>query len=187
MEHQHPSQPSQTPGAPHGAQPPVHAPQFAVSASPDIVKRGIATFIDFVIVGVAVGILTVVLGLALGRFGLMAAALVGAGAVLVRDVAFQGRSPGKTVMGLAVVNAHGAPITAQESVMRNSTLAVGMLSNAIAAVPVLGFILSPIVGLAALALCAYEIYMVATSQPRLGDRLAGGTRVVFQGQPAIAL
>jgi uncharacterized RDD family membrane protein YckC len=187
MEHQHPSQPSQTPGNPQGFQPPVHAPQFAVSASPDIVKRGIATVIDFVIVGVAVGILTMVLGLALGRFGVMAAALVGAGAVLVRDVAFQGRSPGKTVMGLAVVNAHGAPITAQESVMRNSTLAVGLLSNAIAAVPVLGFILSPIVGLAALALCAYEIYMVATSQPRLGDRLAGGTRVVFQGQPAIAL
>ena len=190
MEQQNPGQPAQTPGAPQGYPPPASAQQFAVAgppAHPDIMKRGIATFIDFVIIGVAVGILTVVLAMVLGRLGIMAAGLVGAAAVLVRDVAFQGRSPGKTVMGLAVVNAQGGPITARQSAMRNSTLAVGVLSNAAGAIPVLGLLLSPILVLAALALCAYEIYMIATGKPRLGDRLAGGTQVVFQGQPAIAI
>ncbi|SOD03917.1 RDD family protein [bacterium JGI 053] len=188
MDQQHPAQPSQTPNAP-GYQPPAPAQQYAVAgaAGPDLVKRGIATFIDFVIIGVATGILSFVLGMVMGRFGLMAAAVVGAFAVLVRDVAFQGRSPGKTVMGLAVVNAQGGPITVQQSVMRNSTLAVGMLSNALGAVPFLGLILGPVVGLAALVLCAYEIFLVATNKPRLGDNFAGGTHVVFQGQPAIAL
>ena len=189
MEQQNPGQPTQS-SAPQGHQPPAPSQQFAVagpSGQPDILKRGIATFIDFVIVGVAVGILSVVLGIVLGRFGLMAAALVGAAAVLVRDVALQGRSPGKMVMGLAVVNAEGGPITLQQSAMRNSTLAVGMLSNAAGAIPVLGLILSPLIGLAALALCAYEIYMIATNQPRLGDKLAGGTRVIFQGQPVVAI
>ena len=189
MDQQHPRQSSQIPDAAPGYQPPARAQEFAVasSAAPDLVKRGIATFIDFVIIGVAVGILSVVLAFALGRFGMMAAALVGAVAVLVRDVAFQGRSPGKTILGLSVVNAQGGPITLQQSAMRNSTLAVGMLSNALSAIPILGLLLGPIVGLAALALCAYEIYMIATNKPRLGDNLAGGTRVVFQGQPAVAL
>jgi uncharacterized RDD family membrane protein YckC len=190
MDQQHPAQPSETPSAAPGYQPPARAEQYAVASppgQPDLIKRGIATFIDFVIIGMAVGILSFVLGMVMGRFGLMAAAVAGAFAVLVRDVAFQGRSPGKTVMGLAVVNAQGGPITARDSVMRNSTLAVGMLSNALGAVPILGLILGPVVGLAALALCAYEIYMVATNKPRLGDNLAGGTHVVFQGQAAIAL
>lgn len=185
MEQQNPGQPTQS-SAPYG-QPPAPGQQYAVAstAQPDIVKRGIATFIDFVIIGAAVGILSVVL-IVLGSLGAMVAGLVGTAAVLARDVALQGRSPGKMVMGLGVVNAQGGPITLQDSVMRNSTLAVGMLANVVSPIPLIGWLLAAVLGLAALALCAYEIYLVATNQPRLGDKLAG-TSVVFSGKPIVAI
>lgn len=188
MEQQNPGQSSQS-SAPYG-QPPAPGQQHAVAstaAQPDIVKRGIACVIDFVIIGVAVGILSTVLTIVLGRLGMMAAGVVGTAAVLMRDVAFQGRSPGKMVMGLGVVNAQGGPITAQDSVMRNSTLAVGMLANVVSPIPVLGWLLAGVLGLASLVLGAYEIYLVATNQPRLGDKLAGGTSVVFSGKPMVAI
>jgi uncharacterized RDD family membrane protein YckC len=191
MDQQHPAQPTQPSNAAPGYPPPVAAQQFAVAGAPggrpDLLKRGIAAFIDFFIVGAVYGVLSMVFGLVLGRFGLMAAALVGTAAVLVRDVAFQGRSPGKTVLGMAVANAQGGPITAQQSVMRNSTLAVGMLANVVAPIPIIGWILYPLAGLAAFGLGCYELYLVATNKPRLGDQLAGGTQVVFQGQAAVAL
>jgi len=189
MDQQHPEQPSQTRGPTPGFQPPVPAPEYAAAsaAGPDIMKRGIAAFIDFFIVGAAYGVLSVVFGMVLGRFGLMAAALAAVAAILVRDVVFQGRSVGKTVLGMAVVNAQGGPITLQQSAMRNCTLAVGMLANVLAPIPILGWVLYPLVALVGLCLCCYEIYLVATNKPRLGDTLAGGTHVVFQGKPAIAL
>jgi uncharacterized RDD family membrane protein YckC len=187
MDQQHPAQPSQSrSGAP--GQPPVHAETYAVasSASPDIVKRGVALFIDFVIIGCVYFVLTLVLGIPLGWMGRLVAGAVAAGAVLVRDVAFQGRSPGKKIMGLAAVGPQGAPVTLQQSIMRNTTLAVGYANTALASIPFLGLISIPL-SLVALALFAYEIYLVATNKPRLGDNFAGGTRVVFQGQPAVAL
>jgi uncharacterized RDD family membrane protein YckC len=189
MDQQHPEQPSQTRGPAPGFQPPVPAPEYAAAsaAAPDLVKRGIALFIDFVIIGAAYGILSVVFGMVLGRFGLMAAALAAVAAILVRDVEFQGRSVGKMVLGMAVVDAQGGPITLQQSAMRNCTLAVGMLANVLVAIPILGWVLYPLVALVGLGLCCYEIYLVATNKPRLGDTLAGGTHVVFQGQAAIAL
>lgn len=187
MDQQHPSQPSQTPGyAPRSEQPAPSQPYAVASAAgPDIIKRGIALLIDSVIVGFAYGILSVALGIPLGWMGSLVAALVAGAAVLVRDVAFQGVSPGKKVLGMAAVGPDGAPVTLQQSVMRNSTLALGYANAAVAAIPFLGLLSIPL-GLVVLAAGLYEIYMVATNQPRLGDKLAGGTRVIFQGQPAIA-
>lgn len=186
MEQQNPGQFSQS-SAPQG-QPPAPGQPYAVAsaAQPDIVKRGIATLIDFVLVGAVVGVVSFVLTIALGRFGMMVAGAVGTAAVLVRDVAFQGRSVGKMVMGLGVENAAGGPITVQDSVMRNSTLAVGMLANVLRPIPVLGALLYLVLALAGFVLCVYELYLVATNQPRLGDKLAG-TKVVFQGKPAVAI
>jgi len=188
MDHQHPSQPSETPRHGPGFHPPAPGQTHAVSsvAGPDIVKRGLALFIDFVIVGVAYFALSLALGIPLGWMGRLVAAVAAAAAVLVRDVAFQGVSPGKKILGMAAVGPDGAPVTLQQSVMRNATLAVGYANTALASIPLLGLLAIPL-SLVAMAIGIYEIYLVATNQPRLGDRLAGGTRVIFQGQPAIAL
>ncbi|MFL5542681.1 MAG: RDD family protein, partial [Longimicrobiaceae bacterium] len=124
MDQQHPSQPSQTPGYAPGSQPPAPGQTYAVTgaAGPDIVKRGLALLVDSVIIGFACGVLWVALGIPLGWMGHLVASLAGAAAVLVRDVAFEGRSPGKKILGLAAVGPDGAPVTLQQSVMRNSTL-----------------------------------------------------------------
>jgi uncharacterized RDD family membrane protein YckC len=188
MDQQHPAQPSETPRGAPGYQPPVPAEQYVVAgaAGPDIVKRGIALFIDSVIIGCVYFALTIALGIPLGWMGRLVAAVAATVAMLVRDVAFQGRSPGKKILGLAAVGPGGTPVTLQQSIMRNSTLAVGYANSALAAIPFLGLLSIPL-SLVALAVGCYEIYLVATNKPRLGDTLAGGTHVVFQGQPAIAL
>jgi uncharacterized RDD family membrane protein YckC len=156
-----------------------------VAARPDIVKRGIAAVIDFVGIGIVNGVLGFALGIPLGWVGSMAAAAVALALVLGRDVLLEGRSPGKKLLGLAVVRADGGPITVQESIRRNSTLAIGSAVGVVAAIPILGLLAIPLY-LVAMAVSLYELYLVATNQPRLGDKLAGGTQVVFQGQAAIA-
>jgi uncharacterized RDD family membrane protein YckC len=188
MDQQHPAQPSETPRAAPGSQPPVPSQQYAVAGAPgpDIVKRGIATFIDFVLIGCVYFGLSIALGIPLGWMGRLLAGLVAAAAVLARDVVLDGRSPGKKILGMAAVGPDGAGVTMQQSVMRNSTLAVGYLGSAIGAIPLLGLLSIPL-SLASLLIVVYEIYLIATNQPRLGDKLAGGTRVVFQGQPAVAI
>jgi hypothetical protein len=97
MDQQHPAQSSETPSAAPGYQPPAPAQQYAVAGAPgpDLVKRGIALFIDFVIIGCGYFALSIALGIPLGWMGQLVAGAVAAVAVLVRDVAFQGRSPGK--------------------------------------------------------------------------------------------
>lgn len=187
MDQQQPTQPSQTPGYGPRSEQPAPGQTYAVAgvAGPDIVKRGLALLVDSVIIGVAYGVLTVALGLPLGWMGRLVAAVVAAAAMLVRDVAFQGVSPGKKILGLAAVGPDGAPVTLQQSVMRNSTLALGYANAAFSAIPFLGLLSIPL-SLVVLAVGIYEIYLVATNQPRLGDKLAGGTRVIFQGQPAVA-
>jgi len=160
--------------------------QPMAAGQPDIVKRIIAAVIDFFVIGMVVGVLNLVLGIALGRFGMMGASLVGLAAVLLRDVAVGGRSLGKKVLGLNVVNAAGGAITPEQSIKRNSTLALGMLGSAVAAVPFIGWLFAMVLYLAAFGASAYELYLVATNKPRFGDQLAG-THVVMEGQPAIAL
>lgn len=172
-----------TSGPAHPTQ--AYHPQPVAGGQPDLVKRAIAVVIDFVLIGVAVGVLNVVFGIALGRFGLMAAAAVGVGAVLLRDVAIQGRSLGKKLLGLNVVNAAGGPITVDQSIKRNATLSIGMLGSVIAPIPFIG-LLAFVFYLAGFAANLYELYLVATGKPRLGDQIAG-TRVVLEGQAAIAL
>jgi uncharacterized RDD family membrane protein YckC len=115
----------------------------------------------------------------------MVAAAVATALVLGRDVLIEGRSPGKKLLGMAVVRADGSPITVQESIRRNATLAIGSAIGIVAAIPILGLLAIPLY-LVAMVVSFYELYLVATNQPRLGDKLAGGTSVVFQGQPAIA-
>lgn len=189
MDPQNPGQQSQTPGGQQSYyQPPVPQQQFAVAGpgQPDLVKRGIAALIDFVGIGILYVVLYVPLALALGSVGIAVAAAVGLGATLLRDILLQGRSPGKKIMGLAVVTNAGGPITAQESIKRNSTLAIGSLARVVGIVPIIGWAFAILLDIAAFGLGCYELYLVATNQPRLGDKIAG-TRVIAQGQPAVAL
>lgn len=155
------------------------------AARPDILKRGIAALIDFIGIGIVNGVLSVALGIPLGWVGRMAAAALCTALILGRDVLIEGRSPGKKLLGMAVVRADGSPITVQESIRRNSTLAIGTAVGVLGAIPFLGLLAIPLY-LVAMVVSLYELYLVATNQPRLGDKLAGGTQVVFQGQAAIA-
>ncbi|HEX8905676.1 MAG TPA: RDD family protein [Longimicrobiaceae bacterium] len=155
------------------------------AARPDLVKRVVAALIDFVGIAIVSTVLSVALSIVLGWVGAMAAAAVGTALALSRDILLEGRSPGKKLLGMAVVRADGGPITVQESVRRNATLAIGSAVGILAAVPLFGLLAFPLY-FVALAVTGYELYLVANNQPRLGDKLAGGTQVVFQGQAAIA-
>ncbi len=177
----------ETPSSGPAYPPQAYAQQQPVpGGQPDVVKRAAAALIDFVAIGFAVGVLNVVLGLALGRFGLMAAATVGVGAVLLRDVAFQGRSLGKKILGFNVVTNAGGIIAPEHSIKRNITLSLGMLGSVVSPIPFVGWLIAMVLWLAGFAVSLYELYLVATGKPRLGDQIAG-THVVVEGQPAIAL
>jgi uncharacterized RDD family membrane protein YckC len=167
--------------------PPAYSQAHPVAgAQPDIAKRAIAAVIDFAIIGVGMMILSFALVIVMRGFGSMIASVAALAAVLVRDVAFQGRSFGKKVMGLAAVNAAGGPITLEQSVKRNATLAIGMVGSVVAIVPILGWIAAIALWFAGFAAWCYEIYLVATGKPRYGDQIAG-THVVVESQPAIAV
>lgn len=113
-------------------------------------------------------------------------ALIGAGYLVVRDGmqvgALKYRSVGKYVMGLNVVRLDGRTMDIEVSVQRNWMFGIGIVGAAVARVPFVGGILALAVGLAAVALVAYEVYNVYTdpSGRRWGDRL-GNTRVVETG------
>jgi uncharacterized RDD family membrane protein YckC len=190
MDPQTPGQQSEAPSAAPSYAPPAPAPVHAVGAgpggAPDLPKRAIAAIIDFVAIGIVQGILGMVLGIPLGWVGAMAAAAVGCALLLGRDVLYQGKSPGKHVMGLGVVRADGGAIGPNESIKRNATLAIGTAGGILGAIPVLGLLAIPIY-LLGFAVCLYELYLVATGQPRLGDKLAGGTHVISQGKAVIAM
>ncbi|HEX6749120.1 MAG TPA: RDD family protein [Longimicrobium sp.] len=184
MDPQAPETRSNPAGGPYGA--PAPGAQVAQTGRPDLAKRAIAAIIDFVAIAIVNTIVSFAFTMVLGWIGTAAAAAVGTALILSRDVLLEGRSPGKKIIGLAVVTAQGGPITIQESIRRNATLAIAAAASIFGAVPVLGLLAFPLYlvgGLVGL----YEIYLVATNQPRLGDKLAGGTQVVFQGQPAIAI
>lgn len=80
--------------------------------------------------------------------------------LLFRDSAFDGRGVGKRLFGLAAVRADGERTLAGDplaSFSRNATIGIPILQ---------------------LALVPVEAVLAAAGRPRLGDLLAGGTRVV---------
>ena len=179
---------SESPSSGPAYPPPMYAQQAqpVAGGQPDLVKRGIAAFIDFAVISVLYFVVVMVLGIALGGLGALVAGLVAFAAVLARDVALQGRSLGKKIMGLNVANASGGAITVEQSARRNITLSLGYLSMAARVLPIVGWPLYALLSLAGFGLGCYELYLVATGKPRLGDQIAG-THVVVEGQAAIAL
>ena len=88
--------------------------------------------------------------------------------ILICD-GFQGRSLGKRLVGLRVINtATGNPATFQDSIIRNSTVAIPVLFFM---VPLVGWFLWFLIGIPILAI---EIYLMTRLEQhaRLGDTMA---------------
>lgn len=136
----------------------------------DVGKRFIAAIIDGLIAGV-LSLIPIVGGIA------------GAAYMLVRDgldVDFmKNRSLGKKLMKLRPLHLDGRPVGIEASVRRNWMFGIGALTAVLVYIPILGWILIPIVVLIALAIGIYEIYLVLTDAEgrRWGDRLAD-TKVI---------
>ena len=158
-------------------EPPVTAPPpaaangaTAVRSKADLTKRFIAAVIDGVLVGVA-SLIPFVGG------------LVGAAYMLVRDgldVEFMDRrSIGKKVMKLRPIRLDGRPMDIEASVKRNWMFALGAITGLLLYIPIIGWLLIPVVGLVALVIGIIEIVKVLTDDAgrRLGDNMAG-TQVV---------
>lgn len=89
--------------------------------------------------------------------------------ILIADGLKGGRSLGKRVVGLAVINTNtGNPADFKDSIIRNSTVAIPVLFFM---VPILGWLLWILIGIPVLAI---ELYLMTRldAQARLGDTMA---------------
>jgi uncharacterized RDD family membrane protein YckC len=93
--------------------------------------------------------------------------------LLISDGLFKGQSLGKKLTGLRVQAASGAPCSIKDSIVRNSTLAAGLL---LWKIPVLGW---PLLGV--VVLLEFIILIGSKEGARLGDELAK-TSVVEVGE-----
>ncbi len=168
--------PSAAPLAPEPAAPvadppppvaePVQQESAGAPAKTDVGKRVVAALIDFGIasfVGFVPGI---------GQ-------LLGAAYLVLRDgleLDFMNhRSIGKNVMKLHLHSVDDAPLDLMTSVKRNWIFALGPLVPLLLIVPILGWIMIPFVGFAAIALGITELILAITDADgrRLGDKWAG--------------
>lgn len=131
----------------------------------DLTKRFVAMLIDSVL-AYAIGFVPVIGG------------IVGAAYMVVRDGLdldfMKQRSLGKHLMDLRPVRLDGQPMDMEASFRRNWMFGIGALVPLLLFIPILGWILIPFVGLAALGLGLFEIYKVLTDEEgrRWGDDLA---------------
>lgn len=161
-------------------QPPAPVQQFAIGnkpGQPDLVKRFGAYLIDAIA-------LAVLAYLPIPVVGLLGAVAATAG-WLLRDTLVEHRSLGKKVLGLQAVNGTGQPVSVEQSIKRNAPFALIGVAAILTHLTLIGAILSIPVSLAACAAALVEGIMVATGQPRFGDRFAGTHVVDTQTQPAI--
>jgi len=99
--------------------------------------------------------------------------------ILICDGFMQGRSLGKRVVGLRVINTTtGKPASFKDSITRNSTVAIPVLFFM---VPLVGWLLWFLIGIPILAI---EIYLMTRLEQhaRLGDTMAD-TQVSLDGTP----
>lgn len=142
--------------------------QSAVKA--DLAKRFVAVLID----GAIAGLLSLIPAVG---------GLVGAAYILLRDgLEFEfmdGRSLGKKLMKLRPVKADGQKMTLEDSAKRNWPLMFSALVSVLLFIPVIGWILIPIVLIASVVISIVELIFVITDSEgkRWGDKLAG-TKVI---------
>lgn len=153
------------------------APQEAKTASvleekefpkADLLNRFLAKFIDFLIIGA----LAISIKAPIGSLAALTYALIA-------DGFFDGRSLGKKMIGLRVVNLKtGMPCSFKDSILRNIPMGLTVF---FALVPILGWILLFTVGVVVIL---FESYLVFSDSGgiRIGDIFAD-TQVVNQKQP----
>lgn len=93
--------------------------------------------------------------------------------LLISDGLFDGRSVGKKLTGLRVETAEGRVCTIRDSILRNSTLAVGLV---LWKIPAVGWIL-----LAAVLALEFLIMLGSKESARLGDEIAKTSVVELAG------
>ena len=138
----------------------------ATAGKADLGKRFIAMLIDAVLAAV-VSLIPFVGWIVAGAY------------MIVRDGLeldfMDRRSLGKKIMKLRPVRLDNQPMDIETSFKRNWMWAIGYL----AAIPIIGWILSPVLGLVALGIGIFEIYKVVSNDDgrRWGDGMAG-TKVI---------
>jgi uncharacterized RDD family membrane protein YckC len=136
----------------------------------DLGKRFIAHIIDSVVAYV-IGLVPIIGGIA------------GAAYLVCRDgleVDFMDRrSFGKKIMKLRPIRLDGQPMDLEASARRNWMWGIGALISLLLYIPIIGWILIPVVAVIAVAIGLYEVYKVITDDEgrRWGDQLAN-TKVV---------
>ncbi len=117
-----------------------------------LLSRVVAKVIDLIVATIAVEILQ--------KTGFFAGIVY----ILISDGFFNGRSPGKMLLGLSVVRVDGGPCTVRESILRNMTIAFGFL---LWRIPLIGWLLF-------LCVLAFEFIVLFGSDTnrRLGDEIA---------------
>lgn len=91
--------------------------------------------------------------------------LAGLSYLLICDGLFEGRSVGKMLTGLRVLSRGGAPCSIKDSILRNSTLAVGFF---LWRLPFVGWLL-----MAACVGLEFLVLLGSKDGKRLGDEIAG--------------
>ncbi len=175
---QQPQQPAQQPATP------------GVPRPGELLDRFLARLIDGIILGVAFFILSSIFngifisGLttsvaeyvvyALFTYVIWIALVIGYFAFMETS---RGQSLGKMALKLRAVGADGGNPTLEESVRRNSFYAIQLISI----IPVLGWVLGPILSLVAVIMIAVGINNDTVNRQGWHDRFAGGTKVLKVG------
>jgi uncharacterized RDD family membrane protein YckC len=100
--------------------------------------------------------------------------LAGLTYLLISDGLINGQSLGKKLTGLRVETTEGVPCTIKDSILRNSTLAVGLL---LWKIPLVGWLL-----LAAVMALEFIILIGSKENARLGDEIAKTSVVEIAGE-----
>lgn len=144
--------------------------QANTAVAPEFQTRAIAFLIDAVI-AYAISLIPAVGGIIGGLYMLLRDGLT-------LDFA-NGRSIGKHLMKIKPVRLDGKPMDLATSVSRNWMLALGLVTSTLVIIPIVGWILIPIVALVGIVALVAEVYFTYKNPDgrRYGDRFAG-TQVV---------
>ncbi|HET6627994.1 MAG TPA: RDD family protein [Nocardioidaceae bacterium] len=185
-----PGQGSYQPGM---APPPPMAGAPGVGQPADLMNRFLARLIDYVLLFVVniLVVTVVIVGALMGNSGSMMGSGSSFGASVVSSLltaaialgyfAFmesnRGQTVGKMLMKLETRGPGGGRPTMEEALKRNAFTAIGVIGI----IPILGWILSPILMLVAVIAIAVTISNNAATRQGWHDQFAGGTSVVKIG------
>lgn len=176
-----------------GMSPPPMQSAPGVGQPADLMPRFLARLIDYVllifvqvfvigiiVVGIFMGSSTTGFGAGANFASTAVSAILGA-AVALGYFAFmessRGQTVGKMALKLETRGAAGGRPTMEEAVKRNAFTAIGIIGI----IPILGWVLSPLLSLAAVIMIAVTINNNTATRQGWHDQFAGGTSVVKIG------